>query len=343
MLSGISAEEAFHRIQADAYSVVIVDAREMGDIVRSKLLHTLYLGALEPHEIPSHLDRENLMEALTEQSCIRTMIVVDLDGRRAPAYAEALTACLPATIRVAWVRGGLAAIRASHHHPHFLASSSSSSSTDNAAMKALYAKRIHLMNGGLSKRAAPCPAIASILPDFLYLGDVSSSRFDVLEANGIRNIIRLYPRSHHDDLEYHQNGIRIQSIPLEDSSSNKMLPCLDQVLPWLEELRSRQERVLIHCQAGVSRSTSIVLAYLMLRERLTLREAHGVVFYQRPIIQPNDGFSRELLELDVKTHGQPSTSRFWLMDAFRMINQMDIASCQLLSPPSSPPPSQQQQ
>ena len=52
--------------------------------------------------------------------------------------------------------------------------------------------------------------------------------------------------------------------------------------------------VLVHCQFGVSRSASIVLAYLMKYHDFSLTQALDHVRQRRPIIDPNPGFRRQL-------------------------------------------------
>ena len=50
--------------------------------------------------------------------------------------------------------------------------------------------------------------------------------------------------------------------------------------------------VLVHCFAGVSRSTTIVLAYMMQELGFTLADSLLHVKKQRYFINPNDGFRR---------------------------------------------------
>lgn len=56
-------------------------------------------------------------------------------------------------------------------------------------------------------------------------------------------------------------------------------------------------RVLVHCAMGVSRSATVVLAFLMIYENMTLVEAIQTVQTHRDIC-PNSGFLRQLQVLD---------------------------------------------
>lgn len=52
--------------------------------------------------------------------------------------------------------------------------------------------------------------------------------------------------------------------------------------------------VLVHCNAGVSRSSSIAIGYLMQREGLSFEDAYSQVKVARPSIHPNRGFYQQL-------------------------------------------------
>ena len=56
-------------------------------------------------------------------------------------------------------------------------------------------------------------------------------------------------------------------------------------------------KVLVHCMVGISRSATIVLSFLMLKRGLSLEEAGRSVRRHREI-RPNDGFLRQLVELE---------------------------------------------
>lgn len=63
-----------------------------------------------------------------------------------------------------------------------------------------------------------------------------------------------------------------------------------------EEMAKPNGRVLVHCAAGVSRSATICIAYLMRYQHLTLAAAYAVVLEARCIIDPNPGFMEQLRE-----------------------------------------------
>ncbi len=56
--------------------------------------------------------------------------------------------------------------------------------------------------------------------------------------------------------------------------------------------------MLSRSMAGVSRSASIVIAYLMTRENMTYNDAYNMVKEKRSVINPNEGFKAQLKQLD---------------------------------------------
>jgi len=67
------------------------------------------------------------------------------------------------------------------------------------------------------------------------------------------------------------------------------------VTSFVDEALKTGGSVLVHCMAGVSRSSSIVIAYLMRYRRVTFLEAFEMVRQQRPVIAPNRGFKEQLM------------------------------------------------
>lgn len=83
------------------------------------------------------------------------------------------------------------------------------------------------------------------------------------------------------------------AVPLRDMENENLLDYLDTCLDFIERGR-REGAILVHCYAGVSRSASVVMAYLMRMERLSQEDALKSLREQNEFVCPNDGFLEQL-------------------------------------------------
>ena len=72
----------------------------------------------------------------------------------------------------------------------------------------------------------------------------------------------------------------------------------DENFEWITKMKQENKKILVHCAAGVSRSASFVIAYLMKSRGLSFWEAHNLVKSKRSIVRPNSGFVRQLQEYE---------------------------------------------
>ncbi|XP_054290614.1 dual specificity protein phosphatase 10-like isoform X1 [Macrosteles quadrilineatus] len=146
----------------------------------------------------------------------------------------------------------------------------------------------------------PVPDIDShpasrVLP-FLYLGNARDAADPAtLAALGVSRVLNVTalssPPSPPANITFHQ-------LPASDSGHQNIKQYFQEAFHFIEEARTGGERVLIHCQAGVSRSATIAIAYIMQHRQLTMIEAYKLVKTARPIISPNLNFMGQLLELE---------------------------------------------
>lgn len=72
------------------------------------------------------------------------------------------------------------------------------------------------------------------------------------------------------------------------------------VISLAEEARSNNAAVLVHCLAGVSRSVTVTLAYLMKTRTLSLNDAFTLVRDRKPDVAPNFHFMEQLHSFERK-------------------------------------------
>ena len=76
----------------------------------------------------------------------------------------------------------------------------------------------------------------------------------------------------------------------------------ENILSWLQEafefIDSSEKNIYIHCVMGISRSPSIVIAYLMYKNKMSYEEAYDFVKNKRNVINPNSGFQEQLKKFE---------------------------------------------
>ncbi|XP_064793049.1 dual specificity protein phosphatase 2 isoform X2 [Oncorhynchus masou masou] len=139
-----------------------------------------------------------------------------------------------------------------------------------------------------------------LLP-FLFLGSaVHSSRRETLTAAGITAVLNVSsssPNLYEEDLKY-------MRLTVEDSLAADIAARFPEAIAFIDSVKESGGRVLVHCQAGISRSATICLAYLIHARRVRLDEAFDFVKQRRQVISPNLAFMGQLLqfETDVLCH-----------------------------------------
>ena len=72
------------------------------------------------------------------------------------------------------------------------------------------------------------------------------------------------------------------------------------VYVFSESIRQIEGKVLVHCQAGVSRSATICIAYLMYHLRMSMEQAYDYLKSRRSVISPNVNFMCQLLDYEAE-------------------------------------------
>ncbi|KNE54654.1 hypothetical protein AMAG_00614 [Allomyces macrogynus ATCC 38327] len=154
----------------------------------------------------------------------------------------------------------------------------------------------------------------STLPEdqpFLYLSGIRGATEPHLKHLKITHVLNITQHPHPSNMP----GVDYLKIALDDVPSARIDLHFQQALDFINSARAMPNgRCLVHCFAGVSRSTSLVLAYLMSAQGCTLAQAYHTTFRSRPVIQPNEGFSKKLQKLEKELRGSryPSLVYGWM-------------------------------
>ncbi len=93
--------------------------------------------------------------------------------------------------------------------------------------------------------------------------------------------------------------IKYLHLEIEDKEDVLLKDRFDEAIRFMNmALDNSSNRVLVHCNLGISRSTTLILAYLMKTYNATLYEAFKFLRHRRPIICPNLGFLHQLIDYE---------------------------------------------
>ncbi|XP_041270940.1 dual specificity protein phosphatase 8 isoform X1 [Onychostruthus taczanowskii] len=146
----------------------------------------------------------------------------------------------------------------------------------------------------------PCLPVANVGPTrilpHLYLGsqkDVLNK--DLMTQNGISYVLNASNSCPKPDFICDSHFMR---IPVNDNYCEKLLPWLDKSIEFIDKAKVSSCQVIVHCLAGISRSATIAIAYIMKTMGMSSDDAYRFVKDRRPSISPNFNFLGQLLEYE---------------------------------------------
>ncbi|KAJ7468029.1 hypothetical protein FB451DRAFT_1369092 [Mycena latifolia] len=147
----------------------------------------------------------------------------------------------------------------------------------------------------------------------LWVGDLpSATDTATLKANKIFSILSAM----RGRVTINETFIRHQ-ILLDDTAEADILVHFMPAITFIQAELDKGRGVLVHCQAGMSRSVTIVAAYLMYTQNIDPAAALDIIRKARPNVEPNPGF---LLQLEIfhnaafKISRRDKTTRMFYME-----------------------------
>lgn len=131
------------------------------------------------------------------------------------------------------------------------------------------------------------------ITDGIFLGNrEAGTDFQKLKDLGIVRVLRIGTCKEIKQYAKHK-GLEYMDLIFDDTDNTDLIPHLDKAIPFI-----RKGNVLVHCFAGLSRSSSILIGYLMKEKGMGYLSAYYLVKSKRPCITPNMGFVNQLVALE---------------------------------------------
>merc|ERR1711956_166375 len=128
----------------------------------------------------------------------------------------------------------------------------------------------------------------------------------LLEKQGISAVCCCLREVEFSDKEFSKE-VDYYRVDVEDISREPIELFFPEATEFIHSWISREQNVLVHCRAGVSRSASVVIAYLMTYQGYSLHEAFFVVKSHRSVITPNVGFMEKLCNFEEERQSRSPT------------------------------------
>jgi protein-tyrosine phosphatase len=142
------------------------------------------------------------------------------------------------------------------------------------------------------------PDVVELVPGLLIGSAPDPRAVRVLADRGVTHVLDLRRDDEGPTGEW-PAGVTVRHEPIPDGS-RPTAQQLDEVVGWVRSALDRNQRVLVHCRAGVGRSATVGIAVLV-RGGMPLSQAWNLVHELRPAIAPTDAQMSALLEYASRT------------------------------------------
>ncbi|KAG5875692.1 hypothetical protein JTB14_023971 [Gonioctena quinquepunctata] len=160
--------------------------------------------------------------------------------------------------------------------------------------------------GAKSNNSKP-PLLDMIEPNLYLAAECQVRDVDALKQHNITHILTICDHPLPGHVKRACPYLSIKFIMADDLPSSDLLSYFDETYEFIKDGLTRGA-VVVHCLMGLSRSATIVAAYVMKRYRFGCREALDRVKMRRTIC-PNKGFIKQLE--DYKELGYSTYNRYY--------------------------------
>lgn len=166
----------------------------------------------------------------------------------------------------------------------------------------VYQQYLTYLSSSLQKHSS---AQIAEITDHLFLSGRGAITTERLKLLGITQVLNVAEEIH--NMTYPPDYPLIcHFIAMKDNSDEKILNSVDKCFEYICNAKKNNGRILVHCVAGISRSASICIMYMMKYKNLSLLDAYNHVLSCRDSIYPNTGFWRSMIDFELDLRGENS-------------------------------------
>jgi len=142
-------------------------------------------------------------------------------------------------------------------------------------------------NNIISKPKKELKPIINQITEKVYLGSLKAAEnYEYLLNNKIFNILSLTS----DTPKILSTKLNQKIIDINDFSNENIIQYFYECIQFIEN----SNKVFVHCNKGISRSATIVIAYIMWKNHYNYIDSFFYVKNKRNFISPNEGFIQQL-------------------------------------------------
>lgn len=135
------------------------------------------------------------------------------------------------------------------------------------------------------------------------IGNYRTKEQDILEERNIKIVISALTEEEYEEYmiakeDFH--NIEWVRLVIDDDKDEPISQHFFDIHIIIREALTNNKNIIVHCAAGMSRSPTLVIAYLMIENRWTYDVAYNYVKSKRSIIEPNIGFVKQLKVLEYR-------------------------------------------
>jgi atypical dual specificity phosphatase len=168
----------------------------------------------------------------------------------------------------------------------------------------------------------------------IYIGSAANAaNTKALKEANIRYILNVSDRVRFKRMD--GPPVVMYQVPLSDFGDTPLSSVLEECFDVINEAREAKGNVLVHCQGGVNRSPTVVIAFLMHVIGWNLKRAWEHVKEKRPAASPHEKYMQQLIDIErelfdgVTTVDFAEYSSVSLQASLRRIRQQQVQSTQL--------------